>query len=416
MENNNPHDGAINKRNYILLTIAIFMSFAIFGLSEGIRGPAIPRIQAEFLLTELHLGLLLAIGSTGYLFACTLTAKLAKKIGIRQCHILGLVLISLSGVSIFFAPNFATVLIGFFLMHIGFGSLDITTGVLSAKIFTKNTGTMMNLTHFAFGAGAVFAPIISTSIMTAQFADSVASWRYVYLIALAFALVPVIPLLLGRLNSTKHSSGKSGYKTMLKNPSIWLVTMVLFFGLIAESGIASWLVAYLESSYAFTSERAALFLTLYFVSFTATRLVLGPFIDKLGFINSLAIATAFAGIMILLGVAFGSRGSFLIVLSGIGVAPIFPTVMAIIAKLFSDTIEVAMTTILTLIGALVVPANFLVGGVINQSRIFFTASHGEAGITMAFSIGFILFGLACFVSCVFILILRHRQKKAGKLV
>jgi len=416
MGNDNSGKNTQQKRNYILFTIAIFASFAIFGLSEGIRGPAVPRIQAEFMLTELHLGLLLALSSAGYLVACTLTAKLAGKIGIRYCHVLGLILISLSGVSIFFAPSFIMVLVGFFLMNIGFGALDIATGVLSAKIFVKNTGTMMNLTHFAFGAGAVIAPIISTSIMTARFADQVSSWRYVYLIALSFALIPAIPLLLGRLKNSEHGSGKSGYRDMLKKPSIWLVTLVLFFGLIAESGIASWFVAYLESSYAFTSERAALFLTLYFVSFMVARLVLGPFIDKLGFINSLAVATAFAGIMIILGVIFGSRGSVLIVLSGIGVAPIFPTVMAVIAKLFADTIERAMTTILTLIGALIIPANFLVGGIINQSRVVFTASHGEAGLTMAFSVGFLLFGFACFVSCVFILILRHRQKKAGKLV
>ncbi|MCL2365421.1 MAG: MFS transporter [Oscillospiraceae bacterium] len=416
MEDSHLGSNSEQKRNYILFTIAIFASFAIFGIGETIRGTAMPRIQAEFSLTELHLGLLLAVSSTGYLFACTITPKLAGKIGIRYSHVLGLILIALSGVTIFFAPDFTMVLAGFFLLNVGFGLSDIATSVLAAKIFTKNTGTMMNLAHFSFGAGAIFSPIISTSIMTARFADQVPSWRYVYLIVLAFALIPAIPVLLGRLKDSGNSNKKSGYKAMLKKPTIWLVAMVLFFGLAAESGLASWFVTYLENAHSFTSERAALFLTLYFITFTIARLVLGPFIDRLGFINSLVIVTAFAGTMIILGVIFGNDGPVLIILSGIGIAPIFPTVMAVIAKLFADTIELAMTTILTMIGALIVPTNFLIGGIINQARVLFTASHGEVGVSMAFSTGFLLFGAFAFIACLFVLILRRRQKRSGALI
>ena len=194
MKNNNNLDSLpiVNKRNYILFTVGIFLTFLIFGFSDNIRGTAIPRIQAEFFLSELHLGLLLAINSVGYLIGCTLTTSISDKIGIKYSHILGLVLIAVAGVFIFFAPNFPLVMASFFAMSFGFGVVEISVGVLAAKIFTKNTGTMMNLAHFAFGAGSVIAPMISTTIMMARFGSQIASWRYVYLIALSFALIPTV--------------------------------------------------------------------------------------------------------------------------------------------------------------------------------------------------------------------------------
>ena len=406
-----------SRRNYILFTIAIFTSFAIVGIAETIRSTALPRIQSEFNLTELHLGILLAVNATGYLLTCTFTAALSKKIGIKTCHILGLFLIFVGGVCIFFSPTFPFLLLGFFILNLSFGILEIANGVIAAKIFTKNTGTMMNLAHFAYGAGATLAPIISTSIMAVRFSDQISSWRFVYLFALSFAVLPMIPVIMGRLaKKIDNPRDKSGYFLLLKKPIMWFIIMILFFSLVAESGIVSWMVAFLETSHDYSEDSAAFHLTLYFVCFTLSRLLLGPFIDRFGFINSLIVVTFFAGVMITLGVLLGRGGSLFIVLSGIGVAPIFPTVMAVLAKLFSDAIEIAMSTLLTFTGTFMIFANLTVGGVINHARVAFTASHGEVGVAMAFSVGFLIFGIACFCACAFSLVLRHKQKKSGKLV
>ena len=51
MENQNK-----SNSNYIILVIAIFSGFLIFGFSENIKGPAIPRLQADFNLNELNIG------------------------------------------------------------------------------------------------------------------------------------------------------------------------------------------------------------------------------------------------------------------------------------------------------------------------------------------------------------------------
>lgn len=44
---------------YALQLATIFLGFIIFGISENIKGPAIPRIQFDFNLNEQQLGTLL---------------------------------------------------------------------------------------------------------------------------------------------------------------------------------------------------------------------------------------------------------------------------------------------------------------------------------------------------------------------
>jgi len=334
MENENLTGSSVGKRDYILFTIAVFISFAIFGFADNMKGTAFPRIQTEFILTELHLGLLLAVSSTGYLAMCSLTAALAKKIGIKTCHILGLIVVAASGVMICFSPNFAALVLGFFILNVGFGMLEIAVGVIAAKIFTRNTGTMMNIAHFFYGAGATLSPIISTSLMAARFGDTIFSWRYAYLIVLSFALVPAIPVLIGRLMKQGQDKDNQSYSLILKKPALWLLVAILALVLVCEIGIASWFVIFLETAYSYSGESAALRLTLYFLAFTIGRLVLGPVIDRIGFINSLIIVTVFAGAMVTIGVLLGQSGVPIIVLAGAAVAPVFPSDMAVIAKLF----------------------------------------------------------------------------------
>lgn len=56
------------KTNYVLLLIVIFGGFLIFGVSENIKGPALPDMQVELSLSDGKLGLLLAINSFSFFY------------------------------------------------------------------------------------------------------------------------------------------------------------------------------------------------------------------------------------------------------------------------------------------------------------------------------------------------------------
>lgn len=388
--------------NRIILIATVFIGFLVFGLSENIKGPAIPRIQDNFSLNEAQLGMLLALNSIGYLIACTYTPFLSKKIGLKNTTILCFLIMAFSGVLISIAPNYILFSGSYFIMYLGNGMLEIALGVISAIAFTKNTGTMMNLSHFFYGLSSMVAPLIATKLMSSNLDGDVLGWRGMYLIVLLLSLIPIIPTLMGKFPKSKDEESvgiRESFKEMIKDRKILLITFILSFGVTCEMTVGGWLVNYLEKAQGFSGEDASKILVGFFFFFMLARLVLGPIIDKLGFVKSLLIVSTFAGISIIIGVFLGKGATLLLMLSGIGIAPIYPTVMAIIAKEFREKIEIAMSFVLTFMGIAIVIGNLLVGVVVDLCKMLFSNIYGiELGTKLAYSAGFIFIG-GCSLIC-----------------
>ncbi|WP_338130444.1 MFS transporter [Cohnella ginsengisoli] len=100
--------------NEIWLLSIVFGGFLVFGLSENVKGPAIPRMQLDFGLNEGQLGLMLAMNSLGYLVACTFTSYLADKVGIKATSIAAFVSMAAGGVLIGVSNGFQALAASYF--------------------------------------------------------------------------------------------------------------------------------------------------------------------------------------------------------------------------------------------------------------------------------------------------------------
>lgn len=172
------------RRNYTWQILTVFIGFLIFGFSENIRGPAIPRIQTDFSLSEMQIGTLLSLNSLGYLLACSFTAILVRKWGIKITSLLAFGSMAASGIFIFYSHSYSVLSGSYFLMYIGNGMLEIALAILGAQIFVKNTGTMMNLSHFFYGLSSTVAPIIASELMTVTVFGYTLDWRGMYFVML----------------------------------------------------------------------------------------------------------------------------------------------------------------------------------------------------------------------------------------
>jgi MFS family permease len=406
----------ISNANFVVLTITIFAAFLIFGLSENVKGPAIPSIQADFGIDEFQVGLLLAINAFGYLIACGYTAPLAARSGLKPTLAISLTGMALSGIGVCLSPNYLTLALSFFVMYLGNGMLEITLGLMAATIFTKNTGAMLNISHFFYGLGSMIGPVISARLMAATMGNTTLGWRYMYLIVLAFALIPLILGMTGRFAGRTEAGKKVNIRAFLKKPWVWPIILSFSLSAVCEMGIGGWLVNFLEKAHTFDSGDAAFVLAAFFACFTVARLILGPLTDKVGFIRSLLITTSFSGVAVVIGVAMGQSGVVLLIIAGIGIAPIYPTLLAVVAKLFADDIYAAMTVVLTVMGVISMIANLLLGGIIGGARHIFTLYYGEAGVGPAYSAGIMFLGLCCLVAFAATVVLYRDLKRDGRMV
>lgn len=407
----------LEKYNYIFLILVIFGGFFIFGFSENIKGPALPRMQSEFNLNEMQLGWLLAFNSLGYLIACSFTGVLSKKIGIKATGIIAFLSMTACGVLMYLSVNYAFLSISYFLLYVGNGILEIALAIMAARIFIKNTGTMMNLAHFFYGLSSTVAPICASTLMVWNILGNEFGWRGMYLSMLSLSLLPIIPAFLARIpGNSKQEKERISLKNYIQDPAAWIIIIILSFGVVSEMAVGGWLVNYLEKVYDWNMNEASGMLSIFFVFFMLSRLLLGPLTDKIGYTVSIMIFSAFSGISSLAAVMIGEKGAILFAVAGIGIAPIYPTVMAMLAKRYSKGTDTAITFTVMLLGIASVVGNLLIGVIIDWFNTIFTSSTGNAksGLIIGLQAGYsfiAILALLCSVACMVLYIyLRKRNE------
>lgn len=403
------------KWNQYLLISIVFGGFLIFGFSENIKGPAIPLIQSDFNASQTQIGLLLALNSFGYLLACAYTSWMSDKIGVKWTGTSAFLIMALSGVFIYLSAGFKTVSVSFFILYLGNGMLEIALGIMAARIFTRNTGTMLNISHFFYGLSSTVAPMFAASVMDWQVGAGALGWRGMYVLFLALSLLPIIPSLFGKFPAEEHEEGETAsFKSLMKDRVAWLIVAVLSLGVVSEMAIGGWLINFLVQAYDWDLKQASNMLSLFFLFFMLARLFLGPITDKIGFALSIMIFSGFSGICTLAAILIGEKGAILYAISGIGIAIVYPTIMALLAKRYPKKTGTAITFTVTLMGIASVIGNFLIGLIIDAARIIagnFGAAN-SAVIGLKFGYGFIgLLALLCSVSCYFLYKTLEKNKK-----
>ena len=402
------------KKLYLMQLATIFIGFIIFGFSENIKGPAIPRIQFDFSLNESQLGTLLSLNALGYLIACSFTAWLTRIWGIKKVIVIAFASMALSGICIYFSQQYAMFSSSYFLMYIGNGMLEIGLAILGARIFVRNTGTMLNLSHGFYGLSSTVAPLIATGLMKVTILGHTLDWRGMYLVMLMLSIVPIVFALLSKFpgDDIKHEV-RTPLRSLVRDPVLWLMVCILTFGVVSELAVGGWLVNFLEKAYDWNTVRASGMLSAFFLCFALARLVLGPLTDRIGFILSLIIFSGMSAICTFAAILGGEAYAFLFAAAGIGIAMIYPTVMAFIAKRYPNGSDTAITFIVTLMGLGSVIGNYLIGGIIELVKKS-AGSDSETGLLRGLQAGYGFIGLCaalCAVMGVILYILLHKRRQ-----
>ncbi|WP_156172329.1 MFS transporter [Paenibacillus dauci] len=394
----------------------IFIGFIVFGISENIKGPAIPRIQFDFNLDEQQLGTLLSLNALGYLIACSFTAILVRLWGIKAASIIAFGSMVLSGVFIYLSHTYPLFASSYFFMYIGNGMLEIALAILGARIFVKNTGTMMNLSHFFYGLSSTVAPLLATGVMSLSVFGHELDWRGMYLVMLSLCLLPIVFALRSHFpgDDLPHED-RISMKTLTRDPALWLMVLILSFGVVSELAVGGWLVNFLEKAYAWDTVKASGLLSGFFLMFSLGRLLLGPLTDRIGFVLSLIVFSAFSAVCTFVAIAGGERVAFLFALSGAGIAMIYPTVMAFIARRYPNGSDTAITFVVTWMGVGSVIGNYVIGWVIDGVKNAYGAGT-SIGLLRGLQAGYGFIGLCAAICAISGIILFGYLKRRQELI
>lgn len=365
------------------------------------------------MLNESQLGTLLSLNALGYLIACSFTAFLTRIWGIKIVSISAFGAMIISGILIFFSRSYPMFSSSYFLMYIGNGMLEIALAILGARIFVKNTGMMMNLTHGFYGLSSTVAPLIATGLMSVSIYGHTLDWRGMYLVMLSLSILPILFAFRSFPGDDLPHEDRVPLKILMRDPALWFMVLILSFGVVSELAVGGWLVNYLEKAYEWDTVTASGMLSAFFFCFALARLLLGPVTDKIGFNLSLIIFSGFSGICTFAAILGGESLVFLFATAGIGIAMIYPTVMAFIAKRYPNGSDTAITFTVTLMGVGSVIGNYLIGGVIEVVKNLYGANT-QTGLLRGLQAGYGFIGLCAAIcavcSCILYRFLKRRKE------
>jgi fucose permease len=116
--------------------------------------------------------------------------------------------------------------------------------------------------------------------------------------------------------------------------------------------VSNWGGLYLHDVYGLDVRVAgAAFVATFYVLFTASRLVSGFAVEKIGYMRSLYVS-AFALIAVYaVGFGLGVAGIGILTLSGIFIAILWPTIISVVSRTFGDDAPIVSSAIITISGA-----------------------------------------------------------------
>lgn len=350
--------GNSEKRSKLTLYIIIYATMLMFGLVENVKGVSFPLIKSEFGVNYDSQGGLVSLTWFGYVLFCLAASLFLHRYGIKRSILAGYLAVVIGSLATMAAPSFWTATATLLIVNTGFGFFEVGANALASVVFTSRAALMMNLMHFFYGFGAITGPKAAGVLI-----DSLhLTWRQVYLVV----IIPIAGIFLFILFTRFHGQAGGGgeqenspnpavkitFWRALSHPIVWLFCLTLGFMEVIEFGAANWGGLYLKDVYGLDpSVTGASFVSLFYIQFTLARLFGGIFIEKIGYIRSLMIATAGAMIVFIVGFGLGQSGIWVLPTTGLFIGIMWPTLMAVAMRFFGTDAPIITSVIITVSGA-----------------------------------------------------------------
>lgn len=313
--------------------IIIYLAFISLGLPDSLLGVTWPVMQAEFSAPLETAGLLFMVMAGGTIASSLASGSMLKRFGTGKVAFVSSFMTAAALLGFYFSPSLFWLFLCAIPLGLGAGAIDAG---LNHYVAAHYKAHHMNWLHCFWGVGATLGPVVMAAFISGN-----NSWRNGYLAIAGIQFVLVIILffalpLWDRVAASpsdaekkeEESKGAEAIKPMqIKGVKLTLTAFLFYCG--AESAIGLWGSSFLVNVKDLSVETAAKWVSLYFGGITLGRFVTGFLSLKLS--NRALIRagqlTALSGALLLLFPLPASFSLVGFVLTGLGLAPIFPSML-----------------------------------------------------------------------------------------
>ncbi len=348
----------VKEKNYKLLIMFMFMFMILSAISDNLRGVFLPSFKADFSVNNTEMGMMIVVGSIGYIVFAYLGGMLCETIGHKKVMSIGIVFMIISLVTLYLSPNFVILLVGMFLLNSGWALIGLAINTVIPLIAVSFQAVLMNLVHFSYGVGATVTQKLAGVLLFKGI-----QWRNMYLyisILFLIVLIAFIPVKVPSVQKAKEDK-KIDYSYIFKNKLLYFYMISLGLYVASEISTGNWFVNYMKETFAYNENQATFYTTLFFGTFTLGRLLGGFVVQKLGSIKTVLMSLVLAFSFYTIGLLVGQKGLVLVASSGLFFSIIFPTVILSVNDVFRKNSTYVTGIIVTATSAVSMGINFIIG-------------------------------------------------------
>ncbi|MEG0689466.1 MAG: MFS transporter, partial [Hungatella sp.] len=172
----------------------------------------------------------------------------------------------------------------------------------------------------------------------------------------------------------------------ISNPAFWYFFLIFGCYFVAEHGIMNWLLIYCREQLEMSTGKASIYLALFFGGITIGRLLLAPFVQKLGTLRSIGIFGSIGAVFYILAIVPSTEKTlFLLGFSGLFISIVYPTLVLAVQGFFQEKTVASVT-----------------GTIISAATVFdigFNLIFGKMIDLVGFRMGFLILpvSILCFI-------------------
>lgn len=318
---------------FTLLLALIYISFISLGLPDSLLGSAWPVMRVEFNASLDFAGAISMIITAGTIVSSLLSDRMTRKFG---AGVVTAVSVSMTAIALFgFSVSGSVPALCLWAIPYGLGAGGVDAA-LNNFVALHYSARHMSWLHCFWGLGASISPYIMSTALAHNLGwrvgYSTVSIIQVVLALVLFATLPIWKKVRFQTSdaSTEVTTQPVGLLAALKIRGVPYV-LLAFFAYCSLEGIAIlWTSSYLVEHRGVDTEVAAAFASLFYLGITAGRFLNGFIADKFGDRNMIraGIGVLSVGIVLIMLPVSSNIPAFVgLLITGLGCAPIYPSII-----------------------------------------------------------------------------------------
>jgi fucose permease len=361
-----PYAGDTNVKRLIAISgVVIF----IYGMLASMLGTILPSLQSRLDLSTLSLSYLALAQGIGLAATSVWAGALMDRYGCKSGIAAGLVS-SIAGLALLsHAPSLPAALSAMILLGIGGSLVIVGANAMVSAVSHDDRGAALNILNLFVGLGGMATPFVAANLL----GEDVGRLTYCG-IAIAFAALVLI--LSASTPAGTVKAGTARGRPVLGDPSLYILSAITFLYTACEFAIWNWLPKLLTTS-GMAAATALNILSLGFAGgMLGGRLLAAHVLQRQSAWAVTLACSILMGVvtLVILHIQSATAVAVLVFVAGLCMAPIFPTTIAIVGRLFEERAGTAIGFAIT--------CGFS-GLVISSPLIGFLADPSRAGMSGA---------------------------------